>query len=406
MVQVQGEQLIPSNTRMYLFPPLTAEVRRTLEDLPRLIDQVFPLPRRFRVTLYRETAELSRLLTSSRGERSDSYLTRKGLLSAYLRYFLPWNSYRLCRLLPGLALDFAAGDAVLDLGAGPLTLVLALWIARPDIRQLPLEFRCLDRSAAALNAGKRLFQALAGASPWIIKPIHAPLGARIYGPKVRLVSALQVFNERFEKIPQADTRALQEAADKTSRLLSSLVAPDGSILVLEPGVPWSGEWLAALRSALLKQGKVPYAPCPHQGACPCPGGKAKWCHFSLDTEDAPVALHNLSAAAGLPKERAPLSFLLTGPRGAAQETLQGEENTLAVRILSDRFPLSYPSNRYGRYGCSERGLVLVIEGDLRKSGTSGELVLLKPGSPEKRDPKTGALMMDMLSLLKQGAYWA
>ncbi|MDR2797539.1 MAG: rRNA methyltransferase, partial [Treponema sp.] len=300
---------------MYLFPPLTPEVRRTLEELPRVIDQAFPLPRRFRVNLPRDVAELSRLLTSSRGERHDSYLSNKGLLSAYLRYFLPWNSYRLCRLLPGLPLQFAAGDAITDLGSGPLTLVLALWIARPDLRQLPLEFRCLDRNAAVLDAGKGLFHALAGVSPWMIKTIHAPLGAPIYGPQARLVSALQVFNERFEGIPQADTRALQEAADKTSRFLSSLVTASGSILVLEPGVPWSGEWIATLRRSLLTRGQGSYAPCPHQGLCPCPGGKAKWCHFTFDTEDAPAALQTLSAAAGLPKERASLSFLLTGPVG-------------------------------------------------------------------------------------------
>jgi hypothetical protein len=243
---------------------------------------------------------------------------------------------------------------------------------------------------------------LAGATPWIIKTIHAPLGARIYGPKARLVSALHVFNERFEGIPQADTQALQRAADKTSRFLSSLVAPSGSVLVLEPGVPWSGEWLTALRRALLTRGQGSYAPCPHQGICPCPGGKAKWCHFTFDTEDAPEALHSLSAAAGLPKERATLSFLLTGPSQKAQETLQREEKTLPVRILSDRFPVSYRSNskekdqnRYGRYGCSARGLVLVVEGDPRKGNASGELVMLSLVSPEKRDPKTGALLVEM-----------
>ena len=387
---------------MYLFSPLIPEVRRTLEELPRLIDQVFPLPRRFRVNLPRDVAELSRLLTRSRGERTNAYLSTKGLLSAYLRYFLPWNCYRLCRLLPGLPLRFTAGEGITDLGSGPLTLVLALWIARPDLRPLPLEFRCLDRSAAALDAGKGLFHALAGASPWMIKTIHAPLGAPIYGPKARLVSALHVFNERFEGIPQADTRALQQAADKTSRLLSSLVTASGSILVLEPGVPWSGEWIAALRKALLTRGQKSYTPCPHHGVCPCPGGKAKWCHFTFDTEDAPSVLHTLSTAAGLPKERAAVSFLLTGPAGKKQEFPQEEEQTLPVRILSDRFPVPYRSkmqegdqNQYGRYGCSARGLVLVIEQGSKHSTKSGELVMLTLGSPEKRDPKTGALIAEI-----------
>jgi hypothetical protein len=378
---------------MYLFSPLSLEARRTLEEVPRLIDKVFPLPRRFRPSLPRDVAELSRLLTSSRGERPDSYLGKKGLLSAYLRYFFLWNSYRLCRLLPGLPLNFTAGDTIIDLGSGPLTLAVALWIARPDVRQLPLEFRCLDRNAAVLDVGKRFFYALAGGdTPWVIKTIHGMLGSPIYGPKARLVSALNVFNERFEDIPQADSGALQQAADKSGQLLVSLIAESGSILVLEPGVPWSGHYIAALRGSLLKRGQAPYSPCPHPGVCPCLGRKAKWCHFAVDTEDAPAALHSLSAAARLPKERATVSFLLTGPAEKEGESSKGEATTFPVRIISDRFPV--PQHGYGWYGCSSRGLVLMIERDTRKRNKPGELVRLGIGAGEKRDPKTGALMVD------------
>jgi hypothetical protein len=243
-----------------------------------------------------------------------------------------------------------------------------------------------------LDAGKRLFYALAGDTPWVIKTIHGTLGAPIYGPKARLVSALNVFNERFEEIPQADSGALQQAADKSSQLLVSLVAESGSILVLEPGVPWSGYYIAALRGFLLAQGQVPYLPCPHLGVCPCPGGKTKWCHFAFDTEDAPTALHGLSVAAGLPKERATVSFLLTGPAEKERESSQEEAKPFPVRIISDRFPV--PQQGYGRYGCSRRGLVLVIERDPREHHKPGELVRLMIGPREKRDPKTGALMVD------------
>lgn len=139
---------------MGLFPPLSPDARRVLDGLPSLIDRVFPLPRRFRRLLGRDVAELSRLLTADRKERGESYLGKPDLLSAYLRYFLPWNLYRLCRLLPALPLTLAGGDAVNDLGSGPLTLALALWICRPDLRPLALEFRCLDRTGTVLEAGK------------------------------------------------------------------------------------------------------------------------------------------------------------------------------------------------------------------------------------------------------------
>ena len=78
-----------------LFALLPPETRRLMDGIPALIEKTFPLPGRFRSALPSDVAELSRLLTSGRGERGLSYLGRPNLLSAYLRYFLPWNLYRL-----------------------------------------------------------------------------------------------------------------------------------------------------------------------------------------------------------------------------------------------------------------------------------------------------------------------
>ena len=376
-----------------LFPPLGGAILPLLEGLPGLIDRVFPLPRRFRAGLPRDVAELSRLLTSGRGDRDGGYLGRPGLLSAYLRYFLPWNVYRLCRLLPALPLPLAAGDALTDLGSGPLTLPLALWISRPDMRGLSLEFRCLDRTGAALEAGKPLFSALAGQDcPWTIKTIRASLGAPVHGPKAALVTAINMYNE----IPGSG--APGSFAGKQGRLLSALAGEAGSILVVEPGIPRSGECIAALRGALGEQGRFPLAPCPHGGPCPLPGGfipggrgKAKWCHFAFTTEDAPRDLQALSAAAGLPKERAVLSFLLAGPRQDNPPARPG--SPLPVRIISDPFPLPQ-AGRYGRYGCSAAGLILAAgTREQTEPWTPGTLLRLTPPPREQRDPKSKALLV-------------
>ncbi|MDR2364087.1 MAG: rRNA methyltransferase, partial [Spirochaetaceae bacterium] len=364
-----------------LFPPLGAGIRPLLEGLPALIDRVFPLPRRFRAGLPREVAELSRLLTSGRGEREDGYLGRPGLLSAYLRYFLPWNVYRLCRLLPALPLPLAAGDALTDLGSGPLTLPLALWISRPDLRGLSLEFRCLDRTGAVLEAGKALFAALAGKDPpWVIKTIRASLGAPVHGPRAALVTAVNMYNE------VSGQGAPGPFTERQARLLSALAGEGGSVLVVEPGAPRSGEFIAALRAALVKQGRFPLAPCPHGGVCPLPGGlipggrgpagRAKWCHFAFTTGDAPRDLHRLSAASGFPKERAVLSFLLAGPRTGNPPAPPG--SPLPVRIVSDPFPLPQ-TGKYGRYGCSALGLILVTGSrEQTDPWTPGTLLRLTP----------------------------
>jgi hypothetical protein len=379
-----------------------------MDRIPTLVDEVFPLPRRFRAGLSEDVAELSRLFTSGRGDRSESYLGKPGLLSAYLRYFLPWNCYRLCRLLPALPLTFSSGDTLTDLGSGPLTLPLALWISRPELRNLALEFRCLDRTGKILDAGKQLWYALAGSSsPWIIKTIRAPLGAPVHGPKAALVSAVNLFNELFWDIPHTDSHSLAHEADKNARLLGSLAAESGSILVVEPGIPRSGAYITALRIALQAEGRPPLLPCPHTGQCPfpgtarngaAPGGKAKWCHFTLQTQDAPKSLHQLSVTAGLPKERGTLSFLLSGPRvtqNPAEATVS--RDLLPVRIISDPFPIHQELNRfnplYSRYSCSARGLILVTGGkqDI-ETLASGDLLELTPTVPETRDPKTGGII--------------
>lgn len=395
------------------FPPLSAELRRALEGVIPLIGRTFPLPGKYRRGLPHDVAELSRLLTSGRGDRSEAYLGKPALLSAYLRCFLPWNLYRLCRLLPALPLDLGDGDGVTDLGAGPLTLTLALWLSRPELRDRSLEFRCLDRTGAALEAGAELFRALAGpGTPWKIRPVRAALGAPVHGGGARLVSAVNLFNELYGRFPETDRAGLEACAEKNARLLAGLAAPAGSILVVEPGVPRGGRFIAALRARLAARGRPPRAPCPHPGPCPLEGGpaarsrnpaegpapgggNAKWCHFALDTAAAPEELRRLSAAAGLPKERAALSFLLSGPAGGPPPAKEPEGGSagFSARILSDPFPLSgAEAGRFGRYGCSARGLVLAVgeRGEI-EARQSGDLAVLEEG-PERRDPKSGALL--------------
>jgi hypothetical protein len=397
-----------------LFHPLPDETRRTLDRLPELIDSVFPLPGRYRRSLPNDVAELSRLLTYGREDRGGSYLGKPALLSAYLRYFLPWNVYRLCRLFGCFPLSLKPDDAINDLGAGPLTLALSLWISRPELRNMPLEFRCVDRTAAALEAGKKLFTALraqtAGnigenfqSGKWNLKTIrgelrNSKLSVEIRGKPAAMSAALNVYNELFWNFSPHDTNRFAYFAEKQAGLLSSLTERSGSILVVEPGIPRSGEFISLLRSSLIKEGRGPLSPCTHPGTCPFPGGgkaekKSKWCHFAFDTEDAPPELRKLSAAARIPKERAVLSFLLAGP--AAQETKKREPSSgglVKIRIISDAFPVEKPfkKNTWGRYGCAGCGPVLV-------TGSKTALETSPPGAIEELctngliDAKSGAL---------------
>ncbi|MCL2094382.1 MAG: rRNA methyltransferase [Treponema sp.] len=368
-----------------------------MQDLLDCIEKTFPLSGRHQGSLPARVAQLSRLLTSGRSERERVYLSDPAFLSAYLRYFLPWNVYRLSRL--ALPLSLKEGDQINDLGAGPLTLALALYVSRPDLRQVALEFRCLDRSPAAMEAGKKLFFALSAGEPcpWKFRLIKGEirrgggLSAEIRGDPAAFSAAINVYNELFWDLSPVDKGGLRSFAQHQGRLLSKLTAPTGAILVVEPGIPRSGEFISILRGALIQEGRLPLSPCTHGGSCPMPGGRegrrssAKWCHFPFDTQDAPRALHALSRAAQIPKERAVLSYLLAGPK--AGPAAGHAASTGRVRIISDSFLLE--GGFFGRYACGDRGLVLL-------KGSREELEEAAPGQERELsftgeiDPKSGA----------------
>jgi len=381
----------PCNSVVNLLDPFNAQTRRVLDSIPALIDKTFPLPGRYRSVLPKDVAELSRLLTSGRGERSLSYLGRPAMLSAYLRFFLPWNLYRLCRLLPGLNITLAAHDRITDLGCGPLTFAAALWICRPDLRAVPLEFHCIDRSGPALDAGKKFFIALAGEqNPWKIHTVRGNINAGKPKPAA-LVCAINVFNEMYGDISRNGTEVLQRSAIKAARLLEAHASASSAILVVEPGFPRCGEFIALLRGAFLQKGRRPAAPCPHDTDCPFPGGKNRWCHFAFDTDDAPAALHRLSHAAGLPKERAVLSFLYTAPTAIAAAADAVQPTAVKARVISDAFFL--PPNRAGRYCCSQQGLVL-LAGEKTAIDQTASGALVNVVIKNERDSKSGALFAE------------
>ncbi|MDR2491698.1 MAG: small ribosomal subunit Rsm22 family protein, partial [Spirochaetaceae bacterium] len=336
-----------------MFAPLSAETARALEALLACIERTFPLPARFAIKLPSEIAALSRLFTSARTERDEGYFSRAGYRNAYLRYFLPWNVYRLCRLfasvgggteaagiehcaarsegavqrrnaalrqaqnLPWTA-DFEPmtlqdGAVCVDIGSGTLALPIALWIAFPDLRSRRLVIYCVDKNAAALAAGRRLFDAFTAeaACKWHIVPVKTDFSRFKLDCKADFVSSFNVFNELYANIKQGDVDALTGLAGKTARAVSRLLAPGGLLLAAEPGIPSAGQFISLYRAALLQEGFSILSPCTHHESCPMQGGRRgkKWCHFVFDTAAVPKSLNALSVQARLAKEKATLSFL-------------------------------------------------------------------------------------------------
>ena len=373
-----------------LLPPAPASLVQGLADFPAALQHALPLRSRHRAALPSEVARLSEWLTSARDELPRDYLSRPALLAAYLHYFLPWNLYRQGRLLAGLDLQLAAGARIVDVGAGPFTFALALWLARPDLRGVPLRYLALDRAAAVLAAGRRLWDHVAPGAAWGVESSAQPAGARPL-PAAGLLVLANVLNE----IHRGGGGDADEESSPGGRLLERWAAalePGGSVLVIEPGTRPAARRLVALRDAALAAGWRVRAPCPHGERCPQPGlGRQPWCHFGFAAERVPAWLEDLSRRAGLAKERASLSFLLLEPPGdhAPGEGATGAE----VRVVSGTFPLA-PGER-GRYGCSARGLVLLVDrDDPRAPGPdAGTLVRVDWPAREERDAKSGALVV-------------
>ena len=370
--------------------------------------------------------DLSRLLTRDRSQISSSYWVNKRLLTAYCRYFLPWNLLRLSWLLPSLNLPIPKDGVILDLGSGPLTVPLALWLAKPALRSLPLTIICADVSPAPMNLGREIFQRLAPDSPWTIELVRGPMDKilRELSRPVNLVTAANVFNE----IKPSREVPLQQRVASLLRRIATRLAPQGALLAIEPGTRLGGKLTATIRQAGFGVHLVPEVPCPHWGPCPMLAERATgWCHFSHIVGSAPLELMELTRKAGLEKDTLSLScMLLRRAEGAEIERARkhlpaqddfdddlfddlddDEENEIhdwakayaasgpqtsakatpnVARILSD--PIRLPDrDAPARYGCSSRGLVLVHNALRVPSGAI--VTVIWPQKPQ-RDAKSGA----------------
>lgn len=327
-----------------LFPNLTDDNAALLEQFGDLLKRAWPLKGRHREQLKYDIRDMSRSLTNERSTRRKEYMTDDKFLSPYLYYFLPWNLVRMSRLFSGLELDVPEDGHVADLGTGPLTTVLALWMARPHLRERRLNFTCMDIAPKTMQAGLKLFRALAGDdSPWRIKTVKAAFTDHLR-EKADLLMVANAFNEL-----DWSGRTARPQAEKLAAHLAGCAKDTGRILIIETGVRLTGRIIAEMRTQMLDKGYKPIAPCPHTGECPMPAlGQGPWCHFNFSAKGAPGWLTEISKEASLEKDNVTLNFLYLSQNGAQEWG--------AVRAVSEPFKLHGDK---GQYACSDRGLTLI-----------------------------------------------
>ena len=364
-------------------PPDAAGV---LEEFGRIVDTVSPLPAKKQEELPRCVNQMSRLLTSCRGERRVGYMNSLDLQAAYVRYFCWWNLVRLVRLFSNMTpsfFDLADGDVAVDVGSGPLTLPIALYLARPELQRKRLVWYCTDLSQGVLRLGERLLervQRATGGGAWQVVRVQGGLDVPLKR-KATLVSCANFLNELV-----CGREDDQQLCDRITRsLLSHLQGDERSrLLLVEPGEAASSARLTRLRGHLIERGFTPASPCTHSGDCPMSGkwtDSGKWCNFVFDTDGAPAGLKELSRQAGLDKRRASLCFVAMSQKHTSART----GDMLDLRVTGGRMRLE--GGEAGWYACCRRGLVVAQSRDELSSGE--RLCVPLPREPLARDGKTG-----------------
>jgi ribosomal protein RSM22 (predicted rRNA methylase) len=246
-------------------------------------------------------ARLSRGLTRDRELAGARYMDEDRLLGAYLLFYWP-VSYLQARgtisELPGRP------RAALDLGSGPGAMAFAALDAGAA------EVVAADRSGRALATARRL--AAAAGEPLATREWspsrRAPLAELAPGRRLDLVTLGHVLNELFPG-PDADLRR----ADLLEEALS-LLAPGGSLLVVEPALRDTSRALLRVRDLLVARGHAVRAPCLFRGACPALLRETDWCHAERAIEPPPLVAQ-IGRAAGLRKEAVKMSYLVVAPAG-------------------------------------------------------------------------------------------
>lgn len=370
------------------------ESENIINNFDEIIQGVRPLNSRQLQQLPDNIKALSHQLTDERSTRRLGYMNETIQLSSYVRYYTWWNLVRLVRLFSNLPAElFPKNNGIcLDLGSGPLTVVIALWLARPELRERNLTWYCLDVSANSLALGEDLYLSVAAKTncePWKIIRVKGSFGTGIK-QKCDFITSANMLNE----LDQASDMPPEFQTKKYFEQFKNYGTEKASYLLIEPGVPKSARTLALLRDRFIGCGKKVLAPCPHATECPMNGFKAytgsqnKWCNFSFSTGTAPAKLLKLSEMAKLSKDRATLAFICA----ANTETSDEQDNKdLLIRINSDPFRL--PAGRTGFYGCSSLGLTLVST--RTQALESGNLISVKLQKEYKTDQKSGAKIIEI-----------
>lgn len=398
---IQKSKFVKPLEDLFSAENIPEDAKKIIEDFDKVIESTHPLNSKQKLLLPRQIRSLSHFLTDERGERRLGYMNQTVLLSAYVHYYTWWNLVRLVRLFSNIDKNFfdvKDSSVFLDLGSGPLTVPLALFLSRPELRKKCITFYCLDISQQALAFGENIFLSVAArlkCEPWKIVRVKGELGSALK-EKADFVTSANLFNELCDDFKNPPDFL---AKKYTEQILSYLKFENENAryIIVEPGDPRSARLVSLMRDSFMRRGFFPVSPCTHFCQCPMDGKKGgKWCNYAFKTDNAPTELKKLSEKSELPKERAVLSFVAFQKSKAGQidgcNCFSDERpEFISMRITSELIKL--PGGRSGYYACSGKGLLLVVTTQQFFSGQKIRVLNLQKKLPI--DSKSGAYILEL-----------
>jgi ribosomal protein RSM22 (predicted rRNA methylase) len=342
-----------------------------------------------------DVSRLSALFTDHRGGRSRTYMRDPGLRRAYLAFWVPHNVARLTGLLQRARseghLDVES-PAVLDLGAGPLSGVLAAWCVFGRLSRAV----AVDLSRPALEHGQAILRAV-GADVGTLSLVDAALD----GPPARwaptalvdIVIAANVLNEVSSPRDLMPRRRLLEQAARCVR-------SGGRVLVTEPAMRMEARALMALRDELVADGAVVLSPCRGARTCPLLSTRGDWCHQDIAFSARPPSYRALERAARLPKDALAVAHLLVAVGAASAPTtglrliggLMTDDRGIERRYACGRSLRTLTGNPRLPPGvaAADRGVLLDDSDDSDNSDDSGAAALRSPPRDRPEQSARGA----------------
>ncbi len=261
-------------------------------------------------------AALSKSFTKERSRLSRTYLDDEFLGAAYLQYFMPVNLAKIRLLLDEMPTPKPVeGFSVLDIGSGPGNGALAVldWWSQ---RKLPyaLSVTAVDSSTVALRQARKLWDRycrVASIQEADLRTCEGDLERRAWLEQVRqkwpfdLIILANCLNEIF-----ADAGDPIMARTTFVDQSLALLAPHGTMMIVEPALRETSRALHRVRDRLLQEKRCTlYSPCLHEQNCPALAKADDWCHEERAWEP-PVIIQEIDEQVGFIKDALKFSYVL------------------------------------------------------------------------------------------------